>query len=178
MILFAEGTTLPFDIALLRGVPYRPARRACRPTRSRARPRLPKQLGAARQNPHDDSPLFQLLEYMPRIEVDHSKTDTFRDRFNYSKKYKDKLADAREQGEQAVKEAVAEPAFENLHELETGVVVDMFLTLRDVKAHKAMIELFQPHAAAAAARAHHARAIRLRAQSRGQGAGGERCSRR
>ena len=42
-----------------------------------------------------------------------------------------------------MKETVADPAFKNLHDLETGVVVDMFLTLRDVKAHKEMIELYQ-----------------------------------
>jgi hypothetical protein len=42
-----------------------------------------------------------------------------------------------------VKETIADPAFKNLHDLETGVVVDMFLTLRDVKAHKEMIDLYQ-----------------------------------
>ncbi len=95
VILFAEGTTLPFDIALLRGIPYRTdeQRRAAR-SGNHAPPRSPTQLGAARENPHDDSPLFQLLDYMPRFEVDHSKTDIFRDRFDYSKKYKERLADA------------------------------------------------------------------------------------
>ena len=84
-----------------------------------------------------------MLDYMPRHEVDHTKTDTFRDRFNYSKQFKDRLANALQQGEQAVKETVADPAFKNLHDLETGVIVDMFLTLRDVKAHKEMIDLYQ-----------------------------------
>ena len=84
VILFAEGTTLPFDIALLRGVPYRTGTRraaraeAARPTRSGPRSR-------ARANPHDDSPLFQLLDCMPLFEVDHMKTDIFRDRFDYSR---------------------------------------------------------------------------------------------
>ena len=144
VILFAAGTTLPFDIALLRGIPYQTNEQGVpsspagcvvgdREAASRSRRRIP----------HDDSPLFQLLDYMPRNEVDHTKTDTFRDRFNYSKQFKNRLADALRQGEQAVKEAVADPAFKNLHDVETGVIVDMFLTLRDVKAHKEMIELFQ-----------------------------------
>ena len=142
VILFAEGTTLPFDIALLRGVPYRTGENGAPADPKSCAAKVAQQLGAARQNPHDDSPLFQLLEYMPRFEVDHSKTDIFRDRFDYSKKYKDKLAVAREGGEQAVKEVMAEPALANLHEVEAGVVVDLFLSLRDVKSYAAMIELF------------------------------------
>ena len=57
-----------------------------------------RQLQEARRNPHDDSPLFQLLEYMPRFDVDHSKTDIFRYRFEYSRKYKERLAEARKEG--------------------------------------------------------------------------------
>ena len=79
---------------------------------------------------------------MPRFEVDHSKTDTFRERFDYSRKYKERLADARKQGEAAVKSVVADPALGNLADVEAGVVVDLFLSLRDVEAHAAMVELY------------------------------------
>jgi hypothetical protein len=143
VILFAAGTTLPFDIALLRGIPYQTNEQGVPSNPASCVAAIATQLKAAKESPHDDSPLFQLLDYMPRNEVDHTKTDTFRDTFNYSKKHKQRLADALRQGEQAVKEAVADPAFKNLHDVETGVIVDMFLTLRDVKAHKEMIELFQ-----------------------------------
>lgn len=142
VILFAAGTVLPFDIALLRGIPYRTNEQGAPSDPAVCVHAIARQLQEAKEHPHDDSPLFQLLEYMPRHEVDHTKTDTFRDRFNYSKKYKQRLADALRQGEQAVKAAVADPAFGNLHDLETGVVIDMFLTLRDVKAHQEMIALY------------------------------------
>src|SRR5262245_4293412 len=143
VILFAEGTTLPFDIALLRGVPYRTGENGAPVEPKACAAKLVVQLAAARQNPHlEDSPLFQMLEYMPRWEVDHSKTDTVRDKFAYSKKYKDRLATAREQGAEAVKTVMEEPALANLHEVEAGVVVDLFLSLRDVKSHAAMIDLF------------------------------------
>ena len=36
----------------------------------------------------------------------------------------------------------AEPALANLLEVESGIVVDLFLSLRDVKAYKAMIDLY------------------------------------
>ena len=142
VILFAEGTTLPFDIALLRGIAYRTGENGAPIDPKSCASRVATQLGAARENPHDDSPLFQLLEYMPRFEVDHSKTDIFRERFDYSKKYKARLAVAREKGAEAVQEVMAEPALSNLHEVESGVVVDLFLSLRDVKSYAGMIELF------------------------------------
>ncbi len=142
VILFAEGTTLPFDIALLRGIAYRTGENGAPLDPKSCASRVTAQLGAARENPHDDSPLFQLLEYMPRFEVDHSKTDIFRERFDYSKKYKERLAVARDKGAEAVKEVMAEPALANLHEIESGVVVDLFLSLRDVKSYTGMIELF------------------------------------
>jgi len=41
-----------------------------------------------------------------------------------------------------VNEVAADPALANLHEVEAGVVVDLFLSFRDVKAHAAMIELY------------------------------------
>jgi hypothetical protein len=143
VILFAAGTILPFDIALLRGIPYQTNDQGVPSNPAACSEAIARQLGAAKDNPHDDSPLFQMLDYMPRHEVDHTKTDTFRDRFNYSKQFKDRLANALQQGKQAVNETIADPAFKNLHDLESGVVVDMFLTLRDVKAHKEMIDLYQ-----------------------------------
>ncbi len=142
VILFAEGTTLPFDIALLRGVMYR-TNEAGKPLDPAAcSARVVRQLEETRANPHDDSPLFQLLDYMPRVEVDHSKTDIFRDRFDYSRKYKERLAEARRQGQPAVKAVAADPALGNLAEVEAGIVVDLFLSLRDVEAHGEMVELY------------------------------------
>jgi hypothetical protein len=143
VILFAEGTTLPFDIALLRGVAYRLGEGGVPLEPQSCRAKVAAQLRGARANPHDDSPLFQLIQDMPRFEVDHSKTDTFREKFSYSRRYKERLAQARSKGEQAVKEIAADPALGNLYEVEAGVVIDLYLSLRDVKAHGAMIDLYQ-----------------------------------
>ncbi|MEA2904085.1 MAG: hypothetical protein QOI12_1472 [Alphaproteobacteria bacterium] len=142
VILFAEGTTLPFDIALLRGIAYKTDDKGVPADPQACIARIANQLREAQKNPHDDSPLFQLLEYMPRFEVDHSKTDIFRERFNYSKKYKDRLADARKEGATAVKEVLADPSLKDLQNVEAGVVVDLYLSLRDVEAHAEMVELY------------------------------------
>src|SRR5215510_13864187 len=58
VILFAEGTVIPFDIALVRGFSYR--------TDGKGEPveiespiaAIAQQLRAARSDPHDDSPVF------------------------------------------------------------------------------------------------------------------------
>jgi tetratricopeptide (TPR) repeat protein len=42
-----------------------------------------------------------------------------------------------------VQKIANEPALANLLEVESGVVVDLFLSLRDVKAYKAMIDLYE-----------------------------------
>ncbi len=142
VIVFGEGTVLPFDIALVRGIAYR-TDGAGEPVEAEATiAAIAKQLAEARGNPHDDSPIFQLIEDVPRWEIDHTKTDIFRQAVDYSKQYKDRLHAAVKQGADAVQTIANEPALASLLEVESGVVVDLFLSLRDVKAHKAMIDLY------------------------------------
>lgn len=142
-ILFREGTVLPFDIVLVRGISYK--------TDGGGEPVEPQtpiqaiaaQLNEARGNPYDDSPLFQLVDDLPRWEIDHTKTDIFRKSVDYSKRYKDRLASAVKQGAEAVRGIASEPGLTNLLEVETGIVVDLFLSLRDVKDYDAMIALYR-----------------------------------
>jgi hypothetical protein len=142
VILFLEGTVIPFDIALVRGISYK--------TDSSGEPvdfdatlaAIAAHLTAARNAPHDDSPIFQLVDVLPHWQIDHTKTDVFRQQVDYSKKYKERLAAAVHGGAEAVKEIAAEPALKNLNDIETGVIVDLFLSLRDVEAYTAMIELY------------------------------------
>jgi MAP3K TRAFs-binding domain len=142
VIVFGEGTVLPFDIALVRGIAYR-TDGAGEPVEPEAPlDAIAGQLAAARRNPHDDSPIFQLVEGVPRFEVDHAKTDIFRQAVDYSKRYKERLRAAVREGANAVQGIANEPALANLLEVESGVVVDLFLSLRDVKAYAAMIELY------------------------------------
>jgi MAP3K TRAFs-binding domain len=143
VVLFVEGTVIPFDIALVRGIPYR-TDGAGEPVELEAPTQaITQHLRAARDNPHADSPLFQLIDDLPHTQIDHAKTDVFREQVDYSKKYKARLAAAVEAGRDAVQAIADEPALANLHEVETGVVVDLFLSLRDVEAHAAMVALYE-----------------------------------
>ncbi len=143
VILFVEGTVIPFDIALVRGISYK--------TDGAGEPVDPEvpiaaiaaHLTAARTAPYDDSPIFQLIDVLPHTQIDHIKTDVFREQIDYSKKYKERLAAAVRAGADAVKRIAAEPALKNLHDIETGIIVDLYLSLRDVEAYAAMIELYE-----------------------------------
>ncbi|RYG89410.1 MAG: DUF4071 domain-containing protein, partial [Alphaproteobacteria bacterium] len=129
--------TLPFDIALLRGCPYS-LDSSGRPANAEADIQaVIKRLRHADEDPHDDSPLFNLIEDMPRMEADHKKTDLFRGRVNHSREFKQRLAVARKSGADAVRE-IAE-GLPNMHNVEAGIVVDLFLSLRAVKAYQEMI---------------------------------------
>src|SRR5437660_11040693 len=65
VILFREGTVLPFDIVLVRGISYK-TDGAGQPADIEAPIKLiAAQLMEARGNPHDDSPLFQLIHDLP-----------------------------------------------------------------------------------------------------------------
>jgi uncharacterized protein DUF4071 len=143
VIVFGEGTVLPFDIALVRGIAYKTDGAGEPVDVETTLAQIAGQLQAARGNPLDDSPIFQLVEGVPRWEVDHSKTDIFRKAVDYSKRYKDRLRAAVREGADSVKKVADEPALSNLLEVESGVVVDLFLSLRDVKAYSAMIALYE-----------------------------------
>jgi tetratricopeptide (TPR) repeat protein len=142
VILFREGTVLPFDIVLVRGISYKTDGSGEPVEAEPTIAGVAAQLKEARSNPHDDSPIFQLIDDLPRWEIDHTKTDVFRSTVDYSKRYKNRLAKAVEQGTSAVEAIAAEPGLGNLLEVETGIVVDLFLSMREVKAYDAMIKLY------------------------------------
>jgi tetratricopeptide (TPR) repeat protein len=86
-----------------------------------------------------DSPLFQLMENYPNI--DHTKTDVFRDQVQYSAEIKAKLAQARQAGVEPLH--VLEQELGRIEDVEAGVVIDLFLSYRAVKAWADMIALVQ-----------------------------------
>lgn len=138
VLLFAEGTRLPFDLSPMRAIPYRLSR-AGTPAES-AEDR--KVLAAALQQARDrmaDSPLFQLVDGLAPPDISRLRTDVFRDRVAYSEELKEKLAEARRNGIDALRSAASELG--PISDLETGVAIDLLLSYRAVKAWPDMIEL-------------------------------------
>jgi len=145
VLLFADGGRLPFDVAPLRALPYRlaadgrPAAAAHAQAALAARLEEARRAGAAQAAHAIDSPLFQLVDSYPSPEIAHIKTDVFRERVDYSRRQKDELARARKAGRAAVEhfEATLGP----FDAVESGVLVDLFLSYRAVKAWDRMIDL-------------------------------------
>ena len=103
VLLYGKGTSIPFDVAAVRALPYEIDKKG-KPAKPDAdREALVKRLEACR-DPVEDSPLFQLVSEWPRPDISRLKTDTFRDLVEYSKAYKNKLENARAKGRNAVNE--------------------------------------------------------------------------
>jgi MAP3K TRAFs-binding domain len=137
VLISAEGgSQLPFDVAPLRALPYKLTPAGTPDVVDVARRALADRLKEARKA-NADSPVFQLVDGFPDIQ--RLKTDVFRERVRYSQQIKDQLAVARKQGGDAVRQV--EEALGSVADAESGVVVDLFLSFRAVKAWDAMIAL-------------------------------------
>lgn len=140
LLLFAKDTgQLPFDVAPLRSLPYDLGADGKPKDPEIAVASLTTKLQEARQQ-HADSPIFQLVEGFPDIQ--RLKTDVFRDRVNYSEQIKQTLANARKQGLEAVS-AVERDLTQNakVADIESGIVIDLFLSYRAVRGWQEMINL-------------------------------------
>ncbi len=136
--IFADAGRLPFDVSLIRAMPYQLTKQG-RPANVPANKEgLVKLLRAARDS-NVDSPIFQLVEGLPKPQIDHLRTDVFRKQVEYSAELKRQLAAARKQGVAAV-EAVA-ASLGKIEDVESGVVIDLFLSYRAVKGWNQMVAL-------------------------------------
>lgn len=137
VLIFAEGSgQLPFDVAQLRAIPYGLSADGQPAAIAKFQALLTARLREARTPTHD-SPLYQLLEDYP--DIDHTKTDIFRDRVAYSKVMKERLAQARKAGLDALKALEAD--LKKIDDCEVGVVIDLFLSYRAVKGWNEMVAL-------------------------------------
>lgn len=142
VLLFSKGgSQLPFDVAPLRAMPYQLGPDGAPTDVDATRRALAERLAEARRlaldKPAADSPIYQLVEDYPN--VSHEKTDVFREQVRYSAERKQQLAAARAEGLDAVR--AAEAAIEPIKELESGVVIDLFLSYRSVRGWQEMTDL-------------------------------------
>ncbi len=132
VILFAEETILPFDIALLRGLPYQLSESGVPLNGVADSAGVTKRLLAAAENELDDSPLFSLINDMPRPEIDHSKTDLFRARVDHSKEIECQIAQSKSLC--ALQELA--DSLPDLKQVELGTIIQLFLALRALGSNK------------------------------------------
>lgn len=145
VLIFGEGSRLPFDVGLLRALPYELNAAGLPENVAQSRQNLLNRLVASRRAAVDDpkavidSPVYQLVENYP--DIDRTKTDVFRERVRYSADVKARLAEARRQGIEALHRIEGELA--DTKEQESGIVIDLFLSYRAVKGWEEMIALVE-----------------------------------
>ena len=135
ILLYAEGTKqLPFDVVSLHAIPYKlesmgkPDPQTYNTVKQTLKSRLIEV-----QNPNTDSPIFQLVEGFPDIQ--HIKTDVFRERVKYSEELKRQLAQIRREGNIiGLRNLVV--SLKNIKKQEAGVIVDIFLSYRALAKKK------------------------------------------
>jgi tetratricopeptide (TPR) repeat protein len=137
VLISCKGMRLPFDIASLHSVRYSIDASGTPTAIETDRHTLASRLVECR-NPVEDSPLFQLVKDWPRPDIARLKTDTFRDLVEYSQKYKEKLATARELGARAVAQIEQEL---DIPSIDPALVVDLFLSYRAVESWQGMVDL-------------------------------------
>jgi len=146
--LFATIGAPPFDVNMIRAIPYELTDGVLSEAAAES---LLKNIGdrihRALEGPiANDSPLFDLFDAFPGIDMSHELTDVFRDRVEYSIQVKNELATARQMKPQqkALEEIngivgrLGEPKL-----LERGVLIDTYLSYRAVSAWNEMIELYE-----------------------------------
>lgn len=120
--LASKTTRLPFDLNDLRTLMYDLGTDGLLSEAGPTRDALTGCLREARGKAVD-SPVFQLVEGLRPAPIDHTKTDAFRDQVRYSEETKAKLRTAR------------------IADTEAGVVIDLFLSYRAVRAWPEMVAL-------------------------------------
>ncbi len=135
VLLYAQGTKgLPFDINALNAISYslESSGSANQEINNKTKEILKRRLIEA-QNPNTDSPIFQLVEGFPDIQ--HIKTDVFRERVNYSEELKKQLAYIRrEKNITDLGNFVV--SLKNIKNQEAGVIIDIFLSYRALAKKK------------------------------------------
>ena len=144
VLISADESRLPFDVGHLRTLPYRLDEKGQPKDAAAARTALAKRLEDCKQHGETDSPLFKLLEGFKPPEVEHSKTDVFRQQVAYSRELKARLAQARglKKGDNVAALDAIRTELGEIGTVESGVVIDLFLSYRAASAWNRMIELY------------------------------------
>ncbi|GFO59999.1 hypothetical protein GMST_23240 [Geomonas silvestris] len=136
LILAAKSAQIPFDPDRLQGVRYRVSAQGLPEHEARYRALLTERLVASRQGP-PDSPLFQTVPDHPALAG--TPPADLRDNLQRSVELRQRLAQARCQGGEAVREV--ERQLGDLARCESGVVMELFLSYRAVNWWNEMIDL-------------------------------------
>ncbi len=140
--IMAEGVRLPFDVQMLRTIPYKLLPDGTLdPAAVKSTQEIIVRFIEESRKGSKDSPIFQLLDGLPEPLIEHLKTDVFRDRIEYSADIKEQLVAARKAGVDAVR--AIQRGLGDVAEVESGIAIDLMLSYRAVSAWEDMVALIK-----------------------------------
>lgn len=156
LTLFAKQQMIPFDVNFLRSLPYDLGAdnafgdEEAQTLRQAVAAKLKDLKDLAHKEVVVDSPLFQLITAWKPGDIAHIKTDVFRDQVQLNEKLKQRLSAIRAKGkiQDERKGAVQnlhefEQALDDLHAVDAGTLIDLFLTFRACEDWDGMIAFFE-----------------------------------
>lgn len=144
--IFATTGGIPFDVNMIRAIPYELVdghlEDAAAAKLSEA---IATRIRDASRTPSSDSPLYQLFEGYPTIELSHEVTDVFDDRIRASEDFERDLRTAtagvpKEEG--VVRVRALEDGLGDLAVGSREILMKLFLAYRDLEAFDDMIRLY------------------------------------
>lgn len=146
--VFAQGHLPPFDLNLVRCLPYRLGKHNAFGDEEAAafRNAVGERLTTLKGEhfaASTDSPVFQLVDTLEPPDIDRLRTDTFRDQLRYEKKAKAALRAARATGDPAQLQRFENSLGESLLDEELDVLVDLFISYRALDAWQPMVDLHE-----------------------------------
>ena len=144
--IFAAINALPFDVAMVRAIPYTLDHGVLTPEAAATLEEniLARLQEAIRGAASKDSPLFQLIPNFPQVALPHEVTEIFQDQVKHSEAFRSTLAAARAKASDAERLAALQEIQQSLGDLKTAqaeVLVDLLLSYRDVSAWDQMAAL-------------------------------------
>ncbi len=151
--IFATVGSPPFDVNMVRAIPYdlKNGRLKKKAAKSLSKA-IAERIKAALEGPvTKDSPLFQLFDKFPGIELSHELTDVFKERIRASEVFEDQLAEALnltpvDEALQRIKQL--QQNMGDIQTLDKDVLMRLYLTYRDLSAWEEMIALYESFPAA------------------------------
>lgn len=144
--IFATVHPLPFDVSLVRSIPYSLDHGQLTPESAASlQAAIQQRLEAAiRGVAVSDSPLFQLIPDYPGIDLPHEATEAFQERVKHEEAFRQTLAQARAKETDERRKAALLEVQASLGNIKTAlpaVLVDLLLSFRDVSAWDEMVRL-------------------------------------
>lgn len=140
--IFAFDADLPFDLKMQRTLPYKLDKDGKLMDVEATMEMLVTHLNATKGEGNVDSPVFQLIDgWKVSHNLTNEKTDAFRAQAVYENDVKDNLFKALNEGKEAVIKIFE--GLKPINEKPVGVIVDLFISLRDVKAWDEMLACYE-----------------------------------